>query len=94
MPGKFDSPLSAETPTFDRPGGLHLKEQKHWDAGWLYRYTGTQTTAPISNNPNNQASDPVGYQAWDNGWNAANTNTAGERRGPATTGAPAFDPPV
>lgn len=92
MPGKPDSHTQATAAGL----GVYVpgsKEYKAWDDGWRYRYTGTQTTAPITNNPFSAAQSPAEKAAWDNGWNEASANTAGAQRMPATTGAPAVDPP-
>lgn len=87
MPGKWDSHTRATEGGLGQyfPGG---KEAQAWDEGWRYRYSGPAVSVPITNNPYLGTERTVEKLAWDNGWNEADANTAGEQRGPATEGPP------
>jgi hypothetical protein len=87
MPGRWDSQKVSSTNVLGNafPGS---KEAKAWENGFSYRYTDTAANAPITDNPFDATQSPVENRAWDDGWDAADANTAGKQYGPATTGAP------
>lgn len=85
MPGRWDSHTQAAPSGNYVPGS---NEAKAWNDGWLYRYSGAAISVPITDNPFDAAQSPAERAAWDNGWNEANGNSGGDRRGPATTGTP------
>ncbi len=87
MPGKPDSwerPSNASLGTY-YPGN---KEYRAWDEGWRYRHGGTAIARPITDNPYDANDRPAESKAWNAGWNESNGNTGGEKRMPATSGAP------
>ena len=87
MPGKGDAHTRATAAGLGNYV-VGSKEYKAWSDGWSYRYSGAAISVPITDNPFDVAQSPAEKAAWDNGWNEADGNTGGERRMPATTGAP------
>ena len=81
MPGKLDCGASGSVCSI-----FASHQNKAWDAGWRHRYADTAANNPITDNPYDANVLPVEKAAWDNGWNEANGNSGGLRRGPATTG--------
>jgi len=87
MPGRWDTNKSSTINVLGNafPGS---KECKAWENGFVYRYSGAGASVPITNNPFSATQSPVERRAWEDGWNTADSNTAGKQFGPATTGAP------
>jgi hypothetical protein len=84
MPGKYDFGAGGQLGQY-YPGS---HEGRAWDQGWQYRYSDVPLSAPITDNPYDDAELPNENAAWAAGWAEANANTGGAQRMPATTGAP------